>query len=395
MDALHDQVVAALQLPAGSKLICNEELSPTNYPTVDQQQTIKECELQHGDILVWTLENDGSAEEEWIATEQFMLNTYHAQKVEFRELSKAGEPGFVIDLDGRMKHDEVVKRVAERLEMPDYRYLQLSLHETSRLSATGGPGEKIDSESMYTLTRLIQPLYSRAARRNGVLVYYERLEIPIAELEQLVTLEVEFLHMDPKVKVTGHTVHVAVGDTVESLIVSTLKAAESDANPADCRLVKHYLNRIKDYSINPTYKWDSVWSKFDEYRVEVVPEAEKAASDENTRVVECFHFFKVPVRSHGIPFMFTVKNGESVGDLRERIRAHLKVPKAQFSKWKFGVEVESESDLGTMELVVHELTDDDYVVDFTKIPQNFALGLDHVDRSNTFSHNPGAIKIHN
>jgi ubiquitin carboxyl-terminal hydrolase 7 len=232
-----------------------------------------------------------------------------------------------------------------------------------------------------------------------VLLYYERLDIPIEELEQLCALSVEFLRVDPKMKVSEHTVHAAMGDSVESLIVSTLKAAESDANPAECRLVKTYLNRIKDFEIDRSCKWDSVWSKFDDYRVEVVPEAEKAAAADSgggTRVVECFHYFKVPTRAHGIPFMFTVVNGETVGDLRERLRAHLKVPKAQFCKWKFGIEFEKVSDLGTMEDVVKELTEDETVIEFEKVPATFALALDHVDRTfNTFSHNPGAIKIHN
>ena len=54
---LHDEMVEALQLPAGTKLQCLEELQRLSYTSVDQAETHTDAQLQHGDILVWSLDN--------------------------------------------------------------------------------------------------------------------------------------------------------------------------------------------------------------------------------------------------------------------------------------------------------------------------------------------------
>ena len=56
---------------------------------------------------------------------------------------------------------------------------------------------------------------------------------------------------------------------------------------------------------------------------------------EGCKVISCFHFNKEPSRSHGIPFQFVVKHGETLGQAKGRLQERLGIPEKDFSKIKF------------------------------------------------------------
>jgi ubiquitin carboxyl-terminal hydrolase 7 len=67
--------------------------------------------------------------------------------------------------------------------------------------------------------------------------------------------------------------------------------------------------------------------------------AEEAEMDKEKgdRLVYCFHFEKDPTRSHGVPFVFMVKEGEAFKETKERISKRTGIKGKQFEKIRFAV----------------------------------------------------------
>jgi len=96
---------------------------------------------------------------------------------------------------------------------------------------------------------------------------------------------------------------------------------------------------------------------------------EEVSKEKGDRRTQVAHFFRDPpiVRTFGDPFHFLLKKGEKLVDTKKRIQDKLKIPDADFAKWKFAVVTW----IGKLEY----LEDDDVTVD--KVDTADYLGLEH------------------
>jgi len=53
--------------------------------------------------------------------------------------------------------------------------------------------------------------------------------------------------------------------------------------------------------------------------------------------VPVFHFHRETHISHGLPFLYLLKKGETLRQTRENIRNLLEIPEAEFEKFKFAI----------------------------------------------------------
>lgn len=388
---LHDEMVEVLQLPAGTQLECLEELKRMNYTATGLDNTHATAQLQHGDILVWSLDNQATA---------IALKTLCSEiTVNWRDLSAPEAEGITMKLDNRMTYDQTVERLAKELDIPDPQYIQLTTHEPmTRYNLVAGPGDKVLSTTTYKLRDIAYVPYTRKGMRVPI-IYYEKIATPIAEFESLTEFDVQLLDTTKAMSVTSYKVHGPANQTCANLIQQVLAAAGSEWPLMNCRLVQTYWNRYATTNIPHDKQMSALPSHYEQYRVELIPEDERSpAMGVVQKRAQVVHVTKMLTRRHGLPFLFMLQDKETVKGLRARLLAYAKAPKAEFAKWQLGYLVQFKNKMGTMEDDIEYFEGDDVVVDFAKVnAEEPMLILDHVDKSKAESSwaNPGAIKIHN
>ena len=389
---LHDHMVEVLQLPAGTQLECLEELKRMNYTPVDLADTHAAAQLQHGDILVWSLDNT--------ATRAALLTLCSKITVNWRDVTEPTADGFSMTMDSRMTYQETVAALATELKIADPRLLQLTTHEPpTRYNLVAGPSDKVLSKTAYKLYDIVYVPYARTRKANPI-VYYEKIPTPIAEFESLTEFEVEVLDTSKAMRVTGYKVHGPADQTAADLIRQVFAAAESEWPLMNCRLVQTYWNRYSETDIPHDKRMSALTSTYEQLRIEEIQEDERSPPlGVESKCVQVVHVTKLLHRRHGIPFMFMLRNNEAVKDLRARIGAYIKAPKAEFAKWNLGYMVQFKNTMGTMEDDIEFFEDEDFIIKFDELKTAGVplLILDHIDKSKSESSwaNPGAIKIHN
>ncbi|PKY61708.1 hypothetical protein RhiirA4_487043, partial [Rhizophagus irregularis] len=140
------------------------------------------------------------------------------------------------------------------------------------------------------------------------------------------------------------------------------------------RLFEVYHNKIqKEYTetepIERIHEYATLYA-------EEIPQDEVYA-DQNDRTIQVYHFTINPIRIHGIPFKFVIKNGETLENTKVRLRHRLGMSKIEFLKVKIAIVP------GTSYAKPEYLEDDDIILSEKKLSNEECLGLDHLDKSLT------------
>ncbi|RIA93955.1 ICP0-binding domain of ubiquitin-specific protease 7-domain-containing protein [Glomus cerebriforme] len=158
---------------------------------------------------------------------------------------------------------------------------------------------------------------------------------------------------------------------VSEIITEILKKVTLSSPNARIRLYK-----VMNHKIQKEYKETELIGMIKEFTTlyaEEIPQDELLA-DFNDRIIQVFHFTKEPHRTHGIPFKFIIKNGETLADLKIRLQLRLDMNQNDFEKIR--VAIFSILSVITCEKPVYPKDDDIIVLEkiFSKI---YYLGLDH------------------
>eukprot|EP00039_Didymoeca_costata_P001990 m.56769 g.56769 ORF g.56769 m.56769 type:complete len:1124 (+) comp11061_c0_seq3:334-3705(+) len=367
-------------MPTDLNVEIAEELHDGNYPVRNQHTTFADAQLQHGDILLWSVAgSEGS---------KFLEKLFYELRVEFRELEHPYEPGFTLALDGRLSYQGFAGEVAKKLGCQP-NHLQFTVFEMDRVGGTAvnGPSEyKILSNTRYTLNNLLH-----RGRSRWPLLYYKNIEIPIHELEKLAEATVFYLDTSNGLRLLKNSIFYTPNSPANT-IINQVKEKMRVPKDVPHRLIlvsRHRITKVIDPNEILDNRLDGI------LRLDPIEQNSLVGTQASRRIVEVIHIFKSYNRHHGIPFHFSLIDGESIKALRQRLQTFLKVPPAEFAKWKLGVLYEgtpsAPNEYPSYE--VDYISDDD-ILEFRSLPQSFlALCLDHVDKSQQY--NSGAIKIHN
>ncbi|UZO17948.1 uncharacterized protein OCT59_009277 [Rhizophagus irregularis] len=105
-----------------------------------------------------------------------------------------------------------------------------------------------------------------------------------------------------------------------------------------------------------------------------IPQDELLANS-NDQIIQVYHFIKDPIQTHGIPFKFVIKNGETLTDIKIRLQLRLGMNKIEFSRIRIAIISEI-----TYEKPEY-LEDDDIILSERELSNTDYLGLDHVDET--------------
>ncbi|GKA78706.1 ubiquitin carboxyl-terminal hydrolase 13 [Tanacetum coccineum] len=170
------------------------------------------------------------------------------------------------------------------------------------------------------------------------ILYHEVVDIPLPELQHLKTLEVAFHHAT-KDEVVIHTIRLPKQSTVGDVINYLKSKVELSHEDAELRLLEMFYNKI--YQIFPlNQEIENINDKYRTFRAEEIPEEQKELGPQH-RLIHVYHFTKElyegewQVDNFGDPFIFVIRDDETLAEIRLRIQKKLQVPDEEFSKWKF------------------------------------------------------------
>ncbi|VAH80645.1 unnamed protein product [Triticum turgidum subsp. durum] len=258
----------------------------------------------------------------------FFEYVHNRQVVHFRLLEKPKQDDFSLELSKRSTYDDVVEKVAQHLGMDDPSKLRLTQH----IPHLQQP--KHQYIKYRSIDHLSDMLLLRNPNQMSDILYYEILDIPLPELQGLITLRVAFHQATPN-EVLFHIIRLPKGSTYSDLIDDLKSRVQLSRSDAELRLFQVNNNKIwKVYQ--PTEKIDAVHDPNVPLHVEEIPEVEKSAGPRD-RLVHVVHFFKdnQHIQYYGVPFFFLIREGEALSDIKVRIQKKFEVPDEQFLKWKF------------------------------------------------------------
>ncbi|EXX70710.1 Ubp15p [Rhizophagus irregularis DAOM 197198w] len=159
---------------------------------------------------------------------------------------------------------------------------------------------------------------------------------------------------------------------VSEIIKEILKKVTLSSPDAKIRLYE-----VMNHKIQKEYKETELTGRIQEFMTlyaEEIPQDELLANS-NDQIIQVYHFIKDPIQTHGIPFKFVIKNGETLTDIKIRLQLRLGMNKIEFSRIRIAIISEI-----TYEKPEY-LEDDDIILSERELSNTDYLGLDHVDET--------------
>ncbi|KAI1316281.1 hypothetical protein EDD11_010189 [Mortierella claussenii] len=358
--------------PANTALKLFEEIKPTMIEPMKVKSSFLQCEIQGGDIIVFQKE---LTPKEIADLQQQNLRAGIPQHyeylcnrliVDFRPKSDqdATLETYTIELSRKSTYDQVAAKLAQKLEVDP-----LHIQFTAASPPSGLPKHAIKRSTNMQLIEMLTSAYVNPATAPNVL-YYEKLDISIVELESKRLIKVTWLGPTLKDESTHELLLLktsTMSAVIEALLPKIKPAPEGTQQLRTFAVSNGKL--VKEFS--PADPISSLHDMFNLY-VEEIPE-DLLDPAENKLLLPCFHFQGDVNRTHGIPFGILVKEGEVFAETKARIRARLGMNEKDFSKVKFIL-------FGHHSGRVTPINDDDILSEGEILP-NDQLGLDHIDKS--------------
>eukprot|EP00899_Mesostigma_viride_P016141 jgi/Mesvir1/24528/Mv21868-RA.1 len=353
---------------------------------LDEQQTLKECQLETGDILCFqkVVSANLASSCRFPEVPAYFNYVLNKQDVRFRQLKHFEEDDFVLELSKKHTYDEVVEKVVWQLQ----KMVTEGKKDGAELNTLAGgflEPSKVRLTAHNCFQNVPKPLpirYHGVDTLMGMLVhhnqtsdilYYEVLDIPLPEMERLKTLNLS-LHNERTEEVAVLSVRLPKDSTLSDML-AVVKSKPECVNMGELRMIETFNSRI--YKTFPLT--ESIANMDDTYwglRVEEIPEEERRMGPRD-KIISVSHFQKNPpnssvVTTFGHPFMLAIGEHEKLSSVKHRVQAKLGVPDEEFAAWKFAIIV-----LGKPEY----LWDDDVVAPHFQNEAgawDHCLGLEHV-----------------
>ncbi|KAF9328417.1 hypothetical protein BG006_008390 [Podila minutissima] len=366
------QLLEKKGLPSGTAVKLFEEIKPMMIEPMKMKSTFHHCEIQGGDIVVFqkdlTPKEVAELQQQGLrpSAPQHYEYIFNRVVVEFKPKNEEDTTlkTYTLELSRKNSYDQVASKLAEKLETDP-----LHIQFTAAPTPGGQPRMPIRRSTNLLLQDMISPGYSYQGQSTLNLIYYEKLDMSIVELENKRLIKVTWLGPTLKDE-SPHELLLAKTSSIETVIANLLPKVKLSPNGTKkLRTFSVYNGKMKEYGIGDPIS--SIHDPFSLY-VEEIP-LDEHEHTELEAVIPCFHFTGDISRMHSIPFKLVVKENETFTDTKNRIHARLGMNDKDFAKVKFVLFNSSSAKL-------IPIGDDDILANFNLSPGD-ALGLDHIDKS--------------
>ncbi len=188
LSSLEPELIRRANLPAGTSLLIYEEIKPNMLEKVEDCDKPLEHvleELMDGDILVF--QKDPSSNHRLATCRDYFRDLFYKVEVTFVDKNLPNDPGFTLTLSQRTEYEQMVEATAKHLEV-DPTYLQFFKTQSYREA----PGHALKCTYDGTLKDLLVYFRPKMPKK----MFYQKLAIPIHELENKKQIKCTFLSTD-------------------------------------------------------------------------------------------------------------------------------------------------------------------------------------------------------
>ncbi|XP_057458869.1 ubiquitin C-terminal hydrolase 12-like isoform X2 [Lotus japonicus] len=291
------------------------------------------CEqLENGDILCFQRSAHDSDTDCLLPNiPSFLEHMHNRQVVCFRSLERPNDEGFYLELSKANGYDDIVKRLARHIGLDDPSKIRLTSHNC--FSRQPNP----DPIRYRGVKNLLDMLVN--CNQTSVIMYYEVLDIPLPQLQDLKCLRVAFYY-STKNEVLSYLIRMPNHSTVMDMISQLKNKLQLSSPDANLKLLQ-----VLDHKIYKTYSYDEKIGDISSHHtlrvVEIPDEKSLGPSD---ILIPVSHFFRetgpknhnqMKIKRFGEPFMLVIHEGETLAKVKVKIQSKLHVPAKDFDKWKF------------------------------------------------------------
>ena len=334
LTTLVPELIKRANLPADSTLTLFEEIKPNMLERIEDIDKPLEHlleELMDGDIIVFQREVgiNNSNNYRLPYCRDYFRDLFHKVDVTFIDKNIPGDPGFTLTLSQRMNYEQIAKAASDKLEVePD------KIQFFKAQSYRDIPGHALRCTFEGSLKDLL--LYFRAKQPKKL--FYQKLSIPIHELENKKQVKCTWLSLDHKEE-QELTLYPAKAGTVTDLLEEARGVLREQLNGgpnAKLRLLEIVSHKILHVSKEDARIESLATTQSKTYRVEEIP-AGQARVGENELLVPVVHFQKEIYSTFGHPFLLKLREGEKFESVKEKIQKHLDLPEKEFEKYRLAV----------------------------------------------------------
>ncbi|XP_078441990.1 ubiquitin C-terminal hydrolase 12-like isoform X1 [Wolffia australiana] len=298
---------------------------------VDKETAFRTSQIEDGDIICYQKWPPPESDNVYRYPEipSFLEYVHNRQVVHFRTLERPKEDDFCLELSKVLSYDDVVDNIARHIGLDDPTRIRLTSHNCYSQQPKPQPIKYQGAEHLSDM--LIH------YNQTSDILYYEVLDMPLPELQELKTLKVAFHHAT-KFEVVNHIIRLPKNSTVADVINELKTMVELSHPDAELRLLEVFYCKI--YKIfPPSEKIENINDQYWTLRAEEVPEEEKNLEPQD-RLIHVYHFMKDPlnemqVKNFGDPFFMVIHEGETLAEASDRIQKKLQIPDEEYAKWKF------------------------------------------------------------
>jgi ubiquitin carboxyl-terminal hydrolase 7 len=354
-------------LPPTQELAVYEEVefeTSVRFEVLSESKTLKESELQSGDIIVYqTLplpdivapaagaEVDGEDHEPLLKIPAFFERVKNRVVVNVHKLPpqqhhgqgvREKERAMQITLDKRMTYDQVTAKLGKALSC-DPLCLRLTMHNPFSDLPKPQPIKYRGVESLQEMLTSFQ--------KTSDALFYEVLSIPLPEYEAKKSLKVSWHNRAAEEVKVVHLLLNKEGTVADALAAlskeipkedgagDAMEVAEPSAQPRRLRMMEVFNHRI--YKIFQEHEEiDNINDQYWTIRAEELA-PEEAAMGPDDKLVHVRHFYRETrmnmTHNFGDPFLVMIGAEETLASVRGRIQTKLCVPDEEIAKWKLAV----------------------------------------------------------
>ncbi|KAF8343945.1 cysteine proteinase [Cantharellus anzutake] len=347
-----------------------EEIKPGMIELMKPKMTFAQSEIQDGDILCFQVEiperevHDLESQGLYPSPVQYYDFLQNRVLVHFKpRFEDQDKEEFNLVLSRKTNYDTMSTKVAEHLN-----HEPLKLRFTSS-NPNGTPKSILKRSLNQMISDVMGPVNHNSS--PSVVIFYERLEISIIELETKRSLKIIWTGINNKEEATfpfllpkNNVVHDLIGHINRQVTL----------NPSGSNKI-----RVFDISRDGRRQRELTGTELlgtlsdTEFYAEEIPLDELESRDAE-KIIDVFHFTKETSRTHGVPFRFVLRQSERFSDTKRRLQARMGVSDSTIAKYRFALVQTSHFKQPSY------IADEDIVYDHKWLPDD-ALGLDHVDKS--------------
>ncbi|KAK3717321.1 hypothetical protein QZH41_011551 [Actinostola sp. cb2023] len=374
-------------LPQGTPLMLFEEVKMYYAEQIkDLNESLEKGveELTDGDIICYQRQVNITIIEG---------DLHNQVEVLFCDKNNFSDPGFTVMLSKRMTYMQVAKAVAAHVEV-DPMKIQFFKGQIYR----DAPGNPLPCTYDGTLRDLLIYYKPRGPKK----LYYQFLSIPVNQLEYKRQFKCIWIISNTKEErelVVWPNKNAQVSELLEE---AAIQMDYSSSIVEKLRLLEIISAKVFNTIAHDTPLEDIVNQGQRSFRIEEIPTDEMNLKT-NEILVGVAHFSKVfylKYQTFGTPFLIRISDGETISNLRDRIKSKVDLQDKEFDKIKFAI-----INMGRANYLPEE---SDHIISIKDFEPHFSsntqpipkpwLGLDHTNKApkrSRYSYLERPIKIHN